>query len=178
MDSLGKKLLMTIAIAILTGGLHIGPARSVELKIGSVDIHKVVNECNEGKEDKKALAKKVEDIQRLIVEKQKELQEMRESLEKQAVTLTPEVRGTKEKELQTRVRDFQRWGQDKENEIKQQQAEMERKIATGLQKVIQKLGDDEGYTLILNKSENIVFFASKTIDITDRVIKAYDTQRK
>jgi Skp family chaperone for outer membrane proteins len=37
---------------------------------------------------------------------------------------------------------------------------------------------DEGYTLILEKNENIVLFNSKSIDITDQVIKAYDAQKK
>jgi Skp family chaperone for outer membrane proteins len=55
---------------------------------------------------------------------------------------------------------------------------MERNISIALQKVIQKVGADEGYTLILEKNENIVLFVSKTIDITDRVIKAYDAQKK
>jgi len=44
--------------------------------------------------------------------------------------------------------------------------------------VIQKLGADEGYTLILEKNESIVLFASKPTDITDHVIKAFDAQRK
>jgi len=44
--------------------------------------------------------------------------------------------------------------------------------------VIQKVGADEGYTFILEKNENIVLYISKTIDITDRVIKAYDAQKK
>jgi hypothetical protein len=48
----------------------------------------------------------------------------------------------------------------------------------GLLKVVQRLGGDEGYTLILEKNENIVLFASKSIDLTDRVIKAYDAQMK
>jgi len=44
--------------------------------------------------------------------------------------------------------------------------------------VIKKLGEDEGYSLVLEKNENIVLFASKSIDLTDRVIKLFDTQRK
>jgi Skp family chaperone for outer membrane proteins len=44
--------------------------------------------------------------------------------------------------------------------------------------VIQKLGADEGYTLILERNENIVLYVSKALDITDRVIKAYDAQKK
>ncbi len=47
-----------------------------------------------------------------------------------------------------------------------------------LQKVIQKLGADEGYTVILEKNEAIVLYTSKAIDITDRVIKLFDTQKK
>jgi Skp family chaperone for outer membrane proteins len=55
---------------------------------------------------------------------------------------------------------------------------MERNISTALVKVIQKLGADEGYTLILEKNESIVLFVSKAIDITDRAIKAFDAQKK
>src|SRR4030067_626130 len=74
--------------------------------------------------------------------------------------------------------DIQRWGEDTQNEMNQKRMEMERSISTALVKVIQKLGADEGYTLILEKNENIVLFVSKTIDITDRAIKAYDAQKK
>jgi len=56
--------------------------------------------------------------------------------------------------------------------------EIERIISLGLQKVIQKLGADEGYTFILEWNENIVLFASKEMDITDRVIKLHDAQKK
>jgi Skp family chaperone for outer membrane proteins len=55
---------------------------------------------------------------------------------------------------------------------------MERNISLGLLKMIQKVGADEGYTFILEKNENIVLFASKTIDLTDRVIKLFDAQKK
>jgi Skp family chaperone for outer membrane proteins len=56
--------------------------------------------------------------------------------------------------------------------------EMEKNIFIGLQKVIQKLGAEEGYTVILEKNENIVLFTSKSTDITDLVIKVYDAQKK
>ena len=87
-------------------------------------------------------------------------------------------RAEREKEYQTKLRDSQRWGEDSQNEVNQKRMEMERNIYIGLQKVIQKVGTDEGYTLILEKNENIVLFNSKSIDITDQVIKAYDAQKK
>lgn len=103
---------------------------------------------------------------------------MRESLEKQAPMLNPDVRANKEKELQNKIREFQRWQEDVQNEVNQKTKEMERTISLGLQKVIQKLGEDEGYALILDKNEMIVLFASKAIDLTDRVIKLHDLQKK
>ena len=167
-----------IGILIFTGGLFTSPVRSEDIKIGSVDIQKAINECKEGKEAKRVLTKEVEKFQHLVAEKQKELEEMRQSLEKQALMLNPETRAGKEKELQSKARDFQRWGEDSQNEINQKRIEMERNIAIGLQKMIQKVGADEGYTLIVERNENIVLFASRSTDITDRVIKVYDTLKK
>jgi outer membrane protein len=169
---------MGIGIVILIAGLLTGAVYSEDLKVGAVDIQKAVNQCNAGKEAKQALTKEVEKIQRLIAEKQKELQEMKELLEKQALMLKPETRAEREKEYQTKLRDFQRWGEDIQNEVNQKRMEIERNIYVGLQKVIQKVATDEGYTLILEKNENIVLFNSKSIDITDQVIKAYDAQKK
>jgi len=169
-----------ILLLIIVGGLlaeEVYP-QNINIKIGSVDIQKAVNDCNAGKEAKKGLTKEVEKFQVLIAQKQRELQEMKESLEKQGLMLNPETRAARENELQARLRDFQRWGEDVQNEINQKRTEMERNIYVGLQKVIQKLGIDEGYTLILEKNENILLFTSKSTDITDLVIKAYDAQKK
>ena len=182
MTGYGKSFrrVVVILLFIVVGGLPAGRAYSqnLNIKIGSVDIQKAVNECSTGKEAKKALTKEVEQFQSLISEKQKELQDMKESLEKQGLMLTPEARAAREKELQTRSRDFQRWGEDVQNELTQRRTEMEKNIFAGLQKVIQKLGADEGYTLIFEKNENIVLFIPKSTDITDLVIKAYDARKK
>ena len=173
---------VTIGILILfaVGGLRAGvvDSQNLNVKIACVDIQRAINECYAGKDAKKALTKEAEKIQTLILEKQKELQGMKESLEKQSLMLSPEARAVREKELQAAFRDYQRWGEDVQNEMNQKKMEMEKTLFIVLKKVIQKLGADEGYTLILEKNENIVLFASKPTDITDLVIKAYDAQKK
>ncbi len=173
----GKRVVMIVGIILFMGG-SLGSVLAAELKIGCVDIQKAVNECNAGKEAKKALTKEAEKFQHLIVEKQKELQTMKDTLDKQDKMLTPESRAAKEKEFQAKVRDFQRWGQDNQNELNQKQKDLERNIAIGIQKVVQKIGGDEGYSLILDKNEPIVLFASRSVDLTDQVIKILDAQKK
>jgi outer membrane protein len=171
----GKKLGMVIGVVLLG---WFGSVWAADLKMAYVDIQRAVNECNAGKDAKKVITKDVEKFQRLIAEKQKELQTIKESSEKQTLMMTPDARANKEKEYQNKLREFQRWGEDSQNEINQKRMEMERNISVGLQKVIQKVGADEGYTLILEKNENIVLYVSKALDITDRVIKAFDAQKK
>jgi outer membrane protein len=171
-----KILLPLLGLLLIGGSLEWTLASNI--KIGFVDIQRAVNECQAGKEAKKAIAKELEKYNRQFLEKQKELQAMRESLEKQAPMLNPDVRANKEKELQNKIREFQRWQEDVQNEVNQKTKEMERTISLGLQKVIQKLGEEEGYSLILDKNEMIVLFASKAIDLTDRVIKLHDMQKK
>lgn len=174
------RVIIGILLLFVAGGLLSGVVYSENLnvKIACVDIQRAINECNAGKEAKKALTKEAEKIQNLIFEKQKELQGMKESLDKQVSLLNPEARAAREKELQARFRDYQRWGEDVQNEMNQKRTEMEKTVFIGLQKVIQKLGAGEGYTLILEKNENIVLFASKPTDITDLIINAYDAQKK
>ena len=171
----GKKVSLAAGM-ILLGWL--GSVWAADSKIAYVDMQRVINECNAGKDAKKAITKDAEKFQHLIADKQKELQTMKESFEKQGLMLTPDARANKEREYQIKLREFQRWGEDTQNELNQKRTQMERTISIGLVKVIQKIGADEGYTLILDKNESIVLFASKTIDITDRAIKAYDTQKK
>ncbi len=175
-----KKIVITIGILMMLGhfGQAFGQTPASGLKIGFVDIQKAVNECNAGKEAKKVILKEVEKFQKQFADKQKELQTMKEALDKQAPMLNPDARAAKEKDLQNKVREFQRWQEDSQNEVNQKRVEMERNISLGLQKVIQKLGADEGYTFILELNENIVLFASKAIDLTDRVIKLHDAQKK
>lgn len=175
MKMVGKKLGMVIGFVILG---WLGSVWAADLKMAYVDIQRAVNECNAGKEAKNSITKELEKIQRLNAEKQKELQTMKESLDKQTPMLTPDARANKEKEFQSKVRDYQRWVDDNQKDIQQKTQEKERNISIGLVKVIQKVGADEGYTLILERNESIVLFASKALDITDRVIKAYDAQKK
>jgi outer membrane protein len=175
-----KKVMRDIGIflLIMAGGMLGREGFPADLKVGTVDIQKAINECVAGKEARKVLSQEIEQFERLIAEKQKELQELQNSLEKQGILLTPDARKTKEMDLQTKIRDFQRWEEDRRNEISQKRLDMEKTVSIGLLKVIQKMGTDEDYTLILEKNETIVLFASQAMDMTDRVIKAYDAQKK
>jgi outer membrane protein len=171
-----KKTGLIIGVILLAG--WVGSVRAVDMKIACIDVKRAMNESQAGKEAMKSFDKEREKLQRQFGEKQKELQTLKESLDKQAAMLTPEARASKEKEYEAKIREYQRWVEDNQKEIQQKAGELEKIVAQGLLKIIKKLGEDEGYTLILMKNEDLVLFSSKAIDITDRVIKVYDAQKK
>ncbi len=173
-----KKVGIIIGIFLLIESGFTLPLAFAELKVGCVDIQRAMNDCQAGIEAKKVIGKEMEKLQKLFAERQRELQTMKESIERQALMMKPEVREAKEKEFQTKVRDYQRWLEDNQKEIQQKGAGIERVILQDIQKIIRKIGEEEGYTVILERNENIVLFSSKAIDLTDRVIKAYDGQKK
>jgi outer membrane protein len=176
----GKRVMRGIGLflLIMAGGVLGREGYPAELKVGTVDIQKAINECVAGREAKRALSQEIEQFERLTSEKQKGLQDMQDSLEKQGIMLTPDARKSREMDLQTKIRDFKRWEEDRRNEISQKRLDMEKTISVDLLKVIQKIGADEGYTFILEKNETIVLFSSQSLDITDRVTKSYDARKK
>jgi outer membrane protein len=172
-----KRGIIIVGILLFMGGWF-GSALADELKIGIVDLQRALNECQAGKDAKKADIKEVEKNQRQFAEKQQELQAMKDNLDKQAPMLTPEARSAKERELQIKARDFQRWQEDVQAEINQKRMDLMQTVQLGLRKVIKKLAEDEGYTIVLEKNENIVLFAVKAVEFTDRVVKLADAPKK
>jgi Skp family chaperone for outer membrane proteins len=48
----------------------------------------------------------------------------------------------------------------------------------GLGATVRKLGEEEKFALILEKNEAVILFASKAIDLTDRVIQIFNATGK
>jgi len=72
------------------------------------------------------------------------------------------------------VRDYQRLVQDSQNEVKKKEGEITGGILKELRDIVDKIGQEEGYSLILENVEGIILYSRKDLDITDRVIKNYN----
>jgi outer membrane protein len=86
--------------------------------------------------------------------------------------LSGDARKNKEEELEKFIREYQRLVQDSQTEIKKKEAELTESILKDIRELIEKLGEEEGYTLIIEKG--MVLYSSKGIDVTDSILKKYD----
>jgi Skp family chaperone for outer membrane proteins len=97
---------------------------------------------------------------------------LEEDLKKQINILSDDAKKTKVDELEKMDRDIRRFVSDSEVELAKKQREMENSILTELVGIIQKLGQEGEYTLILPST--VILYSSKGIDITDTVMKKYN----
>jgi outer membrane protein len=144
------------------------------LNIAYVDLQRVMLESEKGKEAKVSLTADADKLKKSLDIKQDELQKMKDQIERQGATITPEARAEKEKQYQAKLKDYQRLYGDFQTELQQKDTEFTQKILKELEEVIRGLGERDKYTLILEKSQAGLLFASPAIDITNKVISAYN----
>jgi len=149
-----------------------------EIKIGYVDVQKVLNESRLGRAEKKALEDEGRKVTSIIQRKQGELKALKESLEKQAVMLSEAARREKEREYQRELKEFERLVKDSRDELRQKERERTGKVLKSIQQMVSKVGQEEKFTVILEKTESFILYAPKEIDLTDKIIKALDAQKE
>lgn len=147
-------------------------------KIGYIDLQKVMLESDKGKAAKKALTDEVERVKKNLSQKQEEIQKLKDTLEKQTGTITPEARAEREKQYQAKLKDYQRMATEFESELRQKDGDASSKILKDLEEIVKKLGDTEKYTVILEKTQSAVLFGTPSADITDKVITLYNELNK
>jgi len=144
-------------------------------KFGAIDVQKILNESEAGKKAKTDLEGLIKSKQISIDEKGRSIEKLKADIEKQASVLSADARKNKEDDLEKQIREYQRLVQDSQAEIKKKEADLTESILKDIREMIETIGEEEGYTLIIEKG--MILFSSKGIDITDSLLKKYDDLR-
>jgi outer membrane protein len=142
------------------------------VKFGSIDIQKILNESESGKKAKSALESLIKSKQVTIDDKGNAIEKLKADIEKQTSVLSADARKNKEDELEKLIREYQRLVQDSQTEIKKKELELTDAILNDIRELVEKIGEEEGYALIVERG--MVLYSSKGTDITDSVLKKYD----
>ena len=164
----------TAVLATLMIGLT---ARAAEVKIGYIDLQKAIQETSAGKKARKELEKEYNAKKDELQKKDASIKKMQEDLEKKKSVLTDEVRQQKAAELQQEIMKFQQFYQQTQMGMQKKEQELTKPVLEKLQGIVEKVAKDGGYTVILEKSEQSVLWAKKDIDLTDTVVKAFESAK-
>ncbi|MGD0883872.1 MAG: OmpH family outer membrane protein [Thermodesulfovibrionales bacterium] len=147
------------------------------VRIGYVDLRVALNESNEGKKAKAELESLIKTKQVAIDEKGKTVEKLKGELEKQSSVLSGEAKKAKEDEIERLLRDYQRLVQDSQAEVKKKEDKYTESIIKELREIVEKIGKEENYSLILENVEGIILYTNKDLDLTERVLKKYNELR-
>jgi len=148
------------------------PVFAQTASIAVIDPQRVVQNSEMGK---KALAeiKTLKDKkQQEIDQRQASIQAMRDKLDKQKDILSADARDKLQSDIQKSITDLRRLSEDSEAEIQRQLQGAIKNIEDKVLPIIQKLGEERGYSVIIQKDQ-LVYFSAKN-DITDEVIRLFN----
>lgn len=168
--------LMTLGAAALLVCLLSGWA-AADTKIGVVDMRRALTESETGKKAGQTLSQRVEKMEADLKAKSEQLEKLEADFQKQSSMLSADAKRDKEKEFERKKRDLADLYRDYREEVQQAEVASFQPILKDLNAVIEKIGTDQGYTVILEKSNGVVFSA-KGVDITEAAIKALNETAK
>jgi outer membrane protein len=170
-----KKVMVVLATLVISAFLLSG-AHAADMKIGYVDLQKALNESTAGKKAKEKFTAEVKRAESEITRKKEELERLGASLEKQGSMLKDDIKADKEKEFIQMQKDYERKVKDYKDELQIKDAQYTRGILGDLVEIVKKYGKDNSYTIIFERSETVLLYASDALDLTDKIISLYDAQ--
>ena len=146
------------------------------VRIGYVDIQKVISESQAGKRAKDRFQAQVKKAEGDIIKERQELERLKADLDKKGPLLKDEERRNLESDLQKRSINLQRSMSDYQQELQAKNSEMMADILKELEKIVNEVGKAEKFTLILERSQ--ILYSDQGIDITSKVIETYNSRIK
>jgi len=163
---IGAATLAVVVVAV--------PARA-ELKVGVVDMQRALNDCEAGKKARDQVKAKFEKAQDQLKRQREDLDRLREDYDKKAVVLKEEERRNLEKDLENRSLEFKRKYEDFQRDLKRTDSELTAGIVDELYGLVRDYGEKHGYSFVLEASNGALLYNDKATDITDDIIKLYNT---
>jgi outer membrane protein len=146
------------------------------LKIGYIDVQRVLARSAAGVAAREQLEKERAGIQKEMDGRRQELEKLRDEIEKKGPLMTADARRDKQEQFDRKRRDAARAADDFQKELEKREATLLQKVLQEMGGVIERVGKEKNYFMIVEKRNAGVLYATADADLTDEVIRAYDRE--
>lgn len=143
-------------------------AQSADLKVGYVQVDKILQEAPQTAESGKKLEREFSPRSQELDRMAKQIKDLEAMLDKDSLTISEADRRNKERDVQNIKIEFQRKQRELREDINLRKNEELGSLQDRVNKAVQSVSEAEGYDLVVYSG---VAYASKKIDITDKVLK-------
>jgi outer membrane protein len=143
-------------------------------KIGYIDVQRVLARSAAGVAAREQLEKERATIQKDMDGRRQELEKLRDEIEKKGALMTADARRDKQEQFERKRRDAARAADDYQKELEKKECQLLQKVLQEMGGVIEKVGKEKNYYMIVEKRNAGVLYAATDADLTDEIIRAYD----
>ncbi len=165
-----------LCCTILTFGFQFN-AMAADCKVAVVDMQRFQENSKAFKKVRETLRQKFNSLQKKLDEEKDELLKVEEEFNKQKMMLSLDAKEDKQKDLEKKRRHYKYLYDEYTLEMKDAEMEIRKTVGKELESVVDEVGSNNNYTIILEKRALGLLYHDKTIDITDQVTEAYDRMK-
>ena len=149
-------------------------AGAVAIRVGYVDLQQALNSSAAGEKAKESFKAEVERMEQVLEKRRANVEKLKGELEKKALLLRDDERVALQRDYRQELRDFERLYKDSQEELKIRDRELTARILVELRQIVNAIGEQGDYSVILEGNNTVVLYGSKSIDLTEAVIEAYN----
>ena len=175
-----RRILILTVLTVL-GGIGVAAPDPVQAqgngtKIGVVDVQKVLARSAAGVAAREQLEREKSAMQKEVDGRRQELEKLKEELDKKGALMTADARKEKQDTFDRKRRDATRLVDDFQKELEKKEQGLLQKVLQDVSGVIEKVGKQRNYYMIVEKRGASVIYSAGEADITDEIIRAYDQE--
>jgi Skp family chaperone for outer membrane proteins len=166
-----------------------GQASPAALKVGIVDLDRALKESGPGKQAlgtlkqfRDRVVKEINDKKRQKDAKENTLRDLQTELTSQSMVLSDSAKRDKEETYRRQVRDLRKFIEDSnrfieesERELREREAELTSRLLRDLLNIVRAVGQEENFTIIFERNDRILLYVADAVDLTDKIIKRFET---
>lgn len=165
-------------ISVLVLAIMVAFSASAFAKIGVLDFQEVLKQSAAGKDAYSKLQAQADDYDKKLQEKGDEIKSLQDEYAQKESIYKEDTKEKKRAEIQRLIRDFNATKDDYSKELKRLEMRHLKKVQDDVMKIVNDLGKELGYEVILEMQNSAVLYRVDSVDITDNVIKRYDNVYK
>jgi outer membrane protein len=160
-----------VALAALLAG---AAAAAEEVKIGIVDIEQALSSTDEGKAARDEIGRKSREARAQLEPMMEQRKTLHEELQGKKYVLSDEALFQKQVQLAELENKIKSKAEELEGQLKIEQGKMLAPLQTKMQGIIESIGKEQGFTLILSRNNPYVMYSREALDITDMVVARFN----
>jgi len=149
-------------------------AQDEALKIGVVDVEAVLQATEAGRSAREELSRKQREAEAQVQPLMERYQALKEELQGKKYVLSEDALFEKQVEMAELQNKIETKLKELEGQLKIDQGRMLAPLENKLRKIIQDIGKEQGFTLILRRDAPGLMYRREALDITDLVVERFN----